>query len=175
MKNAKKAAITIALFLTLAMFASLILIPVANAHDPPWEIPTYAYITAVPNPVGVGQTTLIYMWLDRTIDGAAADNDVRFHNYKLTITKPDGTTETKTWDVVWDSTSSQGFNYAPDQVGTYTLKFEFPGQEYEWFTGTYKDIYKPSSAEATFTVQEEPIAELPHSYPLPTEYWTRPI
>jgi hypothetical protein len=182
-----KTAITIALFLTLTMFASLILIPVANAHDPPWEIPTYAYVYAAPNPVGVGQTTLIYMWLDRTLDGAAADNDIRFHNYKLTITKPDGTTETKTWDVCQDSTSSQGLSYTPDQAGTYTLEFTYPGQTFTWtepiqgFFGPpapseyINDTYLASSASMTLTVQEEPISDYPSSYPLPTEYWTRPI
>ncbi len=28
------------------------------------NIPTYAYINASPNPIGVGQTAHVYMWLD---------------------------------------------------------------------------------------------------------------
>ena len=46
------------------------LIPNANAHTPAWNIPTYAYIVAAPNPIGVGQTVHIYMWLD-AVYGAA--------------------------------------------------------------------------------------------------------
>ena len=146
-----------------------------SAHDPPWEVATFAKIMAVPDPVGVGQYTHIYMFVDKVVFSAAITNEYRMHDYTLTITKPDGTTEIKTWDVVWDTTSNQGYNYAPAEAGTYTLKFEYPGQTYDWFTSNYKDVYLPSSATATLTVQEEPIPTFPNSYPLPTEYWTRPI
>jgi outer membrane protein assembly factor BamB len=178
MKNAKdKTAIAVALFLTFAMAFSLVALPVANARDPPIEIHTFAYILAAPNPVGVGQKVDIIMFVDKTPGGrgaAAVGNDIRFHDYKLTITKPDGTTETKTWDIVWDPTSSQYTPYTPDQTGEYTLKFEFPGQEYTW-SGTYQnDTYLASSATTTLTVQEEEVT-VKGSYPLPAEYWTRPI
>lgn len=159
----------------------MIMVPIANAHSPAWKIATYAFLMAVPSPIGVGQYTHIFMWIDKTYDGGAAAiaNDYRFHNYKLTITKPDGTTETKTWDVCWDTTSSQGYNYAPAQAGTYTLKFEFPGQDintYSHANNAYvNDTYLASSATTTLTVQEEPVSDFPTSYPLPTEYWTRPI
>jgi hypothetical protein len=172
-------AILIALILTLSMSASIILAPTADAHTPAWKIPTFAFIMAVPNPIGVGQYTHIFMWLDKTFSATAIPNDYRFHNYKLTITKPDGTVETQTWDVCWDTTSSQGYNYAPDQAGNYTIKFEFPGQDintYSHANNAYvNDTYLASSATTTLTVQEEPISDYPNSYPLPQEYWTRPI
>ncbi|MEM3377727.1 MAG: hypothetical protein QXV09_03215 [Candidatus Bathyarchaeia archaeon] len=66
----------------------------------------------------------------KVIDGTSITNDIRFKGYKLTITKPDGNTETITWDVVWDTTSSAYTTYTPTQVGTYKFKFEFPGQTY---------------------------------------------
>ena len=53
MKKNKKSllvAITITLILTLSAIAIL---PIVNAHDPPWEIPTYPYLAVSPNPVGV--------------------------------------------------------------------------------------------------------------------------
>jgi hypothetical protein len=146
-----------------------------TAHDPPWEVATFASIMAVPNPIGVGQYTHIYMWVDKVIFSAAIVNDIRMHDYKLTITKPDNTTEIHEWPIVHDTTSNQGYNYAPAEAGTYTLKFEYPGQTYEWFNSNYGDIYLPSSAETTLVVQEEPVPNLPDSYPLPKEYWTRPI
>ena len=67
MKNLKNksVAISIAILLTISMTASIMLImPTASAHSPPWNIPTYAYIVAAPDPVGVGQPVQIYMWLD---------------------------------------------------------------------------------------------------------------
>jgi hypothetical protein len=165
----------IAIFLTISMAIAIIPLQAVSAHDPPWQIPTFAYVQAVVDPVGVGQTTYIYMWIDKTMGGAALVNDFRFKNYKLTITDPDGDTEVKTWDTVWDTTSNQGYSYVPTKVGTYTLKFEFPGQVHDYGGDWDGDVYLPSSATGTLTVQEDPIPDPIGSYPLPQEYWTRPI
>ncbi|MCL5877257.1 MAG: PQQ-binding-like beta-propeller repeat protein [Candidatus Bathyarchaeota archaeon] len=163
--------------LFIAIFATSIALstaPNAQAHTPPWNIPTFAYISANPNPVGLGQEVLLVVWINQVIAGVDADNDIRFKDYKLTITKPDSTTETVTWNVVSDPTSAAYTQYVPNQVGTYTLFFEFPGQTYTW-SGAYQgDYYLPSNATTTFTVQEDPISHQP-IIPLPTEYWTRPI
>ena len=158
----------------------LFALPTANAHDPAWKIPTYAFISVSPNPVGVGQRTTIVVWLGDVIQGAmsmpaSAANDIRFHDYKLTITKPDGKTETVEWPIVFDTTSSAYTTYTPNQVGTYTLNFSFPGQTYTWSGAYQNNTYLPSSKSTTLTVQEEPLPDATRSYPLPTEYWTRPI
>ena len=176
----KKTTILIALFLVISMGASTLLLPTTSAHTPAWQIPTWAFVQPVIDPVGVGQSTYIYMWIDKTFGtDTALTNDWRFHNYKLTITKPDGTTEIHTFETVIDTTSSQSYSYTPDMVGEYKLKFEFPGQDYNTYSHNpnsayVNDTFLPSSAEATLTVQEEQIPTL-GSYPLPTEYWTRPI
>ena len=175
-----KPATTILLILLLLTTGTIFIdAPIANAHTPPKTIATYAYISVAPNPVGVEQTIRILMWLDQTINGATIDNDIRFHNYKLTITKPDNTVETKIWDIVWDTTSSQGYSYTPAQLGKYTFKFEFPGQDYNTYSHAansayVNDTYAASSASTTLTVQQEQIP-FKGSSPLPTEYWTRPI
>jgi hypothetical protein len=127
------------------------------------------------------------MWLDKVINSAATTNDVRFHNYNLTITKPDGTKETTIFATIQDTTSSQYIHYTPDQVGNYTFTFTFPGQVYT-YTGLYAGFYGPpaqsqyindtylaSSASTTLNVQQEPIPEPVSSSPMPTDYWTRPI
>ena len=57
----KTAAIAIAIFLMLSMSASMMLIPNASAHTPAWKIPTYAYIIAAPNPIGVGQHNRLFV------------------------------------------------------------------------------------------------------------------
>jgi hypothetical protein len=190
MKFAKNriVAIAIAIFLMLSMSASTMLIPNASAHTPPWKIPTFAYIDVAPNPIGVGQSTYIIMWLSNVIDSAAAANDVRFDNYNLTITAPNGKIETHIFAIVHDTTSSQGYSFTPDQVGKYTITFTFPGQVYTYTellagmmggppsqSAYINDTYEASSASTTLTVQSTPISNFPDSYPLPTQYWTRPI
>jgi hypothetical protein len=164
----------IALILTISMSASIVLLPTANAHTPPWTIISYAYVVAAPNPVGKGQTVSITLWVDTPLPNAAVGNDIRRHDYTLTITKPDGTTDTQHWDVVSDSGSTQSYQYVPTTAGNYTIKFDYAEQNYTW-TGAYKgDIFTAASRTTTLTVQEEPIPAAPE-YPLPSEYWTRPI
>jgi hypothetical protein len=111
----------IALFLMLTFAVSLVALPAANAHTPPWEIQSYLNIHVAPNPVGLGQQVYIVMFTTWSLPGADYNNDIRFHDFKLTITKPNGDTEIKTYDVVPDSGGSVFTLYTPDQVGTYTL------------------------------------------------------
>ena len=171
----KTFATMIALILMLTIAIPLFALPTANAHSPSWNIPSFAYVVAQPNPVGVGQRVMIFMWVDTPLPSAAVTNDIRRHDYKLTITKLDGTTETKEWPLIDDTTGIQFYSYTPAQVGTYTLFFEYKGQTYTW-SGTYQnDIFEAASATTTLTVQEEPLPDPIKSYPLPTEYWTRPI
>lgn len=148
---------------------------------PPWQIPTFAYIHAAPNPVGVGQTTTVYMWIDKVfVDTTALTNDWRFHNYQLTITSPNGTTQSQTFAYISDPTSSQYIRFTPDQVGTYSFNFTFPGQDFNTYShdpasAIVNDTYLPSAASTTLTVQQEQVPNPLSSYPLPQDYWTRPI
>jgi hypothetical protein len=115
------------------------------------------------------------MWVDVALPGATLTNDIRRHDYSLTITAPDGTTETQNWPVIDDATGVQFLRYTPKQAGNYTFFFNYPQQTYTW-SGTYQgDIFTASNRTRTLTVTEEPIPEGLNSYPLPTEYWTRPI
>jgi outer membrane protein assembly factor BamB len=185
LKN-KRAAIATIFILTVSLAASMTLLPTTSAHTPEWNIVTHAYVTAFPSPIGVGQTAYVDMWLDKVISGADLANDIRFHNYQLTITAPDGTTESVTFDVISDPTSNQIYGFTPGQTGEYTLDFTFPGQKYTFTTpissffgapapsAYINDTYLPSSASATLMVQEDPIEAYPTT-PLPDEYWSRPI
>ena len=168
MKN-RAIAIAFSLLLMFAMAIWLVAIPTADAHDPAWEITTYAFIHVAPDPVGQGQTVSVLMWLDKVIGGANEGNAIRFEDYKLTITDPDGHTEIETWDIVHDTTSSQYYAYVPSKTGKYTFKFEFPGQTYD-FGGDYEgsEGYWPSNAETAINVEEAP-ATTPVPTPVPQE------
>ena len=188
----------VAIILMLSISASLVLLPSTTAHTPIWKIPTYAFIVAEPNPVGVGQTINVYMWLDAlygsaggasatlgtngsTSSGALLSNNYRFHGYVLTITSPNGTSTTQTFDVISSSDSAQGTTFTPTMIGTYTLNFTYLGQVYgangNGYSGSQliNDTYLPSTASTNLTVQQESIPTGEISAPIPTEYWTRPI
>jgi outer membrane protein assembly factor BamB len=195
-KNRIKSA-AILMLLMLSVTGSIILMPNTSAHYPAWQIPTYATIFVAPDPIGVGQSVTIYMWVlpvfgaiggtsaivgttGYTSSAALTSNNYRFHNYQLSITAPDGTVEKKTFDVIMDTTSNQAFTYTPTQVGTYSLNFTFPGQDYDQYehyagSSAVNDTYLPSSTVTTLVVQEDPIPSAVASAPLPSAYWTRPI
>ncbi len=179
--NNRLIATAIVILLSASMALAIIPSDLVIAHTPPWNIPTYAYINVSPNPVGVGQGVNVLMWLDKTFDPAIAlTNDWRFHNYNLTIIKPDGSTEEHDFPVVTDTTSSQFFAYTPQAAGNYTFIFNFPGQAYNTYSHNpnsvlVNDTYLPSNATTTLIVQNEALPNPITSYPLPTEYWARPI
>lgn len=183
----KTAAIAIVILLTLGMTASMIIVPTANAHTPPWQVPTYAYISVAPNPVGVGQAVTVVFWLDKVPIGAEGVWGSRWHNMKVTVTKPDGTTDTV---ITRDSDANGGAStsYTPTQIGTYKFDFAYPGQvalnenPYPYpivriplGLDYVNDTFLPSSASTTLTVQQEPVGTAYGAAPLPTQYWTRPI
>ncbi len=172
--------ILIVLFLTISMTTSILLMPTTTAHSPIWTIDSYAFLQAGPNPVGVGQPVLIIMWVDGAMPGATVTNDIRRHDYTLTVTAPDGVEQSFNWPVVSDPTSVQFISYTPTQVGIYNLSFSYPGQTYTWNSSSTErtwngDVFTPARATSQLTVQQEPLPAPKDSYPLPTEYWTRPI
>ncbi len=178
--------VTITAFLLLTMSTSLFFLPSTSAHDPPWTISTYAFIVVSPNPVGVGQTAYVNFWIDKVPPTAIGLWGTRWHNFEVTVTKPDGTTaDLGTFNS--DATGGAWTTYTPDVVGTYTFDFSFPGQvaveENPYpFDRTkvggvayVNDTYQASNATTTLTVQEQPIGTAYPPTSLPTEYWTRPI
>jgi outer membrane protein assembly factor BamB len=185
----KTAVITIVFLLAVSMSASTTLLSTVKAHSPSWTILSYAYLTAAPSPVGVGQQVGVYMWVDAAMPGADAEpdigNNIRRNNYQLTITTPDGKVETHTFAYIADPTGIQSYYFTPDQAGNYTFKFDYPEQTYIWNQTTtprlsaanaayYGDVFTASSNTLTIAVQDEPINNPPTPV-LPTEYWTYPI
>ncbi len=172
-KNHISSAIALVLVLILSASALIAIVPVASAAVV--QIETNAYVMLSPNPVGIGQQVLVSYRIDKVRIGAT-DITNHFEGFSVTITKPDGTTETK-GPLGVDSTSGSWFTFTPTQVGTYTFQTHFPAQ---WANGTaasgpYNYLYKASdSSIVPLTVQQNPIEGIPNN-PLPTNAWTRPI
>ena len=86
---------------------------------------TYPIVDAIPNPVGVGQETL----LKCGISEAAPSASYGWSGITITVEKPDGTTTTL-GPFITDSTGSTYTTYVPDQVGNYTITTNFPNNTY---------------------------------------------
>jgi hypothetical protein len=173
--NYKKAATILIVSLLLVSIATTIASLQTTTAAESGEITSYAFISVEPNPVGVGQTTYAAMWVDYPLPSATEANDIRRHDYTLTITAPDGTETTKTWDVVSDTTGVQSTSFTPDQAGNYTFLFEYPEQNYTWTGSTYTGVmFLGANATAYLTVQEDAVSGYSDTA-LPTEYWSRPI
>ena len=175
LSRSRTKAIAIALFLMFAMVISSLALSPVNAQD---SKKTYPYIGAVPNPVGVGQETLLHLGIT---DPHALGAGYGWEGVTVTVTRPDGHTETlgpfKT-----DSTGGTGTVYVPTMAGNYTLQTNFPAQ---WYNYTTRDFFGNLITESTWleasqteklvlVVTEEPITYYP-PHALPSEYWTRPI
>jgi hypothetical protein len=169
--------------LTMLLAATMLLItPMTNAAI--LEFDTFLFLMASPNPVGVNQQLLITFQLDKTSPTAfGLDQGDHFTGFTLTITKPDGTTATLGPQEAW-ATSGAFWTYTPTQVGTYTMKANFPGQwinttffgqlGYQAFTDHW---FKPSQSNVEeLVVQEDPIEGFP-DVPLPGvgDIWRRPV
>jgi PQQ enzyme repeat. len=154
------------------------------SHSPPQQYPTYSFIAAAPNPVGLGQHLTLNFWVDLPPPTASVQYGDRWQNITVTITKPDGSTETL-GPFTSDDTGGTFAIYNPTALGNYTFQMHFPGQTLagdnlspsasaltKSFIGDY---YQPSDSNIErITVQEEPAGYIPVN-PLPESYWTRPI
>ncbi len=168
---------------------------VPDGVTPSISIDTRSYISLSPNPIGVGQSLLVNLWLE-----PPSQYNRYFSGFTVDITKPDGTT-----DSVGPLNSYQGdatawFQYTVDQEGEWKFKFSFAGNYFPagiYFNGKVynntADIgpytatmfgapifldsayYKPSeSPVVSLTVLNETVISY-QGAPLPTDYWTRPI
>jgi outer membrane protein assembly factor BamB len=161
---------TLLLILTIVGTAFMINIGSVNAYV--LDIETHAYGYSDPNPAQVGIQALVTYRIDKVLANAALNFGCPT-GLMVTITKPDGTTETF-GPYTTDSTSGAYFFYTPTQIGKYYIQTSFPGQ-WDNYTSGIQRWYKPSiSDKYEWTIQEEPIPAYPN-VPLPTDYWTRPI
>ncbi len=163
-------------------------------HD---KIPTWVFLTAAPNPVGVGQTFNLVMFNPQVPYGASLDNDVRY-TFTMDVKKPNGDIEhlppagKSSGNVaqggiingkfVSDSTGSAYTAYTPDQEGNYSFTVYLDQLYWRWNSSStlrnfYGTTFLGNNYTLQVTVQADPVSiiGLPFMEPVPSEYWTRPI
>ena len=123
----KIAAITIVIFFILSTISSLAHYANKNAHTPPYTIPTFAYISVQPNPVGIGQQASLNFWIDQVPPTANQAWGDRWGNFTVKVTQPDGTIE-NLGPFTSDAAGGAHAWYVPSKIGNYTFVFTFGGQ-----------------------------------------------
>ena len=156
--------------------------PLPAGVTPDTTFDAFAELSFRPTTIGLGQTFLVNLWVTPAIHPSRY-----FKDFKVTITKADGTQDV----IIMNSFKADGtawFEYVADQIGNWTLKFDFQGAYFPRgnytstggaFGGTLNAVqsayYKPSSSPLrTLVVQADPVLPWPTSA-LPTDYWTRPV
>jgi hypothetical protein len=176
LKNKTMTIIIVTILLT-SMAIALLEIPTATAGTKQ----TYPVIGATPNPVGVGQETLILIGITDATSSALYG----WTGLTVKVTKPDGTTEMLNnggQGYTTDSTGLTGVVYTPSVTGNYTLQLHFPEQVTAVGSGGFFGVTIPpgttmlasDSIVITLVVQQER-TPTQSGYPLPTEYWVRPV
>ena len=175
-------AILIAALLTFSMTASMMLIPNANAHSPPWNIPVAVYLSVAPNPVGLGQRVEADFWYTPPPTAQGPNGD-RWTFY-LDVTTPAGVT-TQLGPFTSDDTGGTYADYTPTTLGNYTFQAIFPGQTLKginpplWSNGVpyVGDYFEPAnSSKVIVVVQTTAIGYYPYTtLPLPNAYWQSPV
>ena len=173
--HASKKFLAICLLLTLTIS---LLMSLSTVQGQLTSITTFAFVDAIPNPVGVGEQVLIRYGVLQQL-GYPEDS---WTGLSVTIVYPD--THTQTLDnLKTDSTGGSAVGFIPEEAGTYELTTYFPEQKFpeayfdfqRGVTITNETVVKASHSETIeLVVHEEPTLEYP-DLPLPTEYWSRPV
>ena len=145
-------------------------LPLPSGVTPDVTLETIPHMSFRPNPIGVGQPILVNLWLQPPTHVARYFKDT----FKVTFTKPDGTTDIIGPMSSYFGDSTAWFEYTMDQVGTWKVKFDFLGAYYP--AGNYTSYaafagnlsasrsvyYKPSSdGPRDIIVQEAVVAAWP--------------
>lgn len=193
-KSRNKKYFTIALIALSTLATMLFTSSISQGQE---EVKTYPYLVITPNPVGIDQTVFIVMWIHGAPPTAAGLGGHRY-NFTLEVKKP---TETK-FEFIYPPDSADKFfisdetgatftQYTPTTTGEYEFRLTYVGQtisRYNPETGIpgfpeplanipnlVGSKFLPSETIEKLTVQQQPLPDPITGYPLPEEYWTRPI
>jgi hypothetical protein len=185
---------TIALTLTLTISAVLLALPITTAQfdvieQPPLviNIPSFLFVTASPNPVGVDQIVYIGATFSKPMPTNNGQGGDYYDNVTIEIVDPTGH-KTVLGPTITSMAAGITETFTPNQVGEYTIQAFYPGQI---LTGTHRggssepsgwsihllgSWQMPTESEiVTLIVQEDKVGPIYQTPSLPDEYWTRPI
>ena len=159
-----------------SMTITILIAPVGAQSFTGWKA-SYAYIGATPNPVAVGEEVLIHLGITEALQVT----EHKWYGLTVTVTKPDGTTQTL-GPFNTDSTGGTGTVLVPDQEGTYKLQTHFPEQWYNYSTFDFflgqqdvKCLYKADDSPVLELIVGAEASQFWPGVPMPSEYWSRPI
>lgn len=185
LKN-KKLAILIATLLILSMTASMAFSTKVFAQVyplPGTHVPSYAQLNVAPNPVGIGQTVTLNMYLTVPLETSSnALTSDRPKGFTITQTDANGVVTTL-GPFTGDATGGTYTTVVPETLGNWTFQFHYPGQTLTGNNATTIPqgwgglIVDPSdSGVVTLVVQQEPISRSSYPItPLPTSWWETPV
>jgi hypothetical protein len=162
---------TILVILVFAL-STFIVLPTTMAQ-PGTTWPSFPVLSLIPDDAGVGQEVLMSYGITRQTAWPQAG----WTGITVTVTKPDGSTETL-GPYNTDTTGLGGAIFIPTMAGTYTFVCNFPSQEVEVSVagleaGTMMEA--SHTPEIILTVEEGGARHIFPDTPLPDEYWVRPI
>ena len=155
------------------------------------HVPTWVFLSAAPNPVGVGQQITFLMFNPQLPNAPSSDK----WKYSLDITAPNGAKEVlppagasgiynqaiDNGKYVADTTGAAWATWTPTQVGNYSIIITFYAVEHTAYASSsdltyYGVTYDSSTYTVELTVQQDQVQPTGWTpVPLPTEYWSRPI
>ena len=158
--------------------------PLPPGVTPDYSVETRTYLSFRPELLGVGQIFLVNFWTQPATHVSRYLSD-----FAITITKPSGEQQVVTIDSLRGDTSGW-FEWIADEIGTWTIKIDFPGGyfpagNYTVYPGAFigpqvvefeeSSYYEPSSdGPYELVVQQDIVPSWPASE-LPTDYWERPV
>jgi hypothetical protein len=152
------------------------------------KVPTYTYGVVTPNPAAVDTRVSLIIFNPMLPPGASPTNqsDVRYR-YKVEITDPDGNKQFLNGghegDIyVSDSTGTTYAFFTPTKIGNYSVTIMFQELYFKWWSALSVQRYYTGTtflaSNRTYNLevlQEVPPPTMITWYPLPEEYWSRPI
>jgi hypothetical protein len=168
---------TLLLVFAFAISALVMAIPLQTTQAAT-SMKTYAISDAIPNPIGLGESTLLKCGISQ----AAPSASYGWTGITIQVVAPDGKSTTL-GPLTTDSTGSTYTTFTPDQVGTYNLTTFFPQQTIPInFTDSERGqnilagtILLASNKSSSLVVTETPTSQTYPGHSLPTDYWSRPI
>ena len=156
-----------------------------------WQdhVPTYVFIVPTPNPVGVGQEVTFIMFNPQLPNAPSSDKwkytvSIKQPDDKIVTLPPAGATGIYNQPIengmyVADTTGAAWTTWTPTVTGNHTVTITFQAVEHTAYDSSGRTYYGVTYDASTYTVnlvvQDEEVHGATKVYPLPTEYWTRPI